>query len=247
MWISSVIIATVVVTSLLSGILGMAGGMVLMAVLLALGSVAKAMIIHGVVQATSNGSRAYFLRGHIEWHILPPYMIGAAAALAAFTALVLVPDASIVLIIVGVLPWLARLVPRLHGLDVTRPITAVTCGLVVTAAQLFAGASGPILDVFYLNSPLTRYQIVASKALTQTIGHLIKLVYYGLIIGVEENLSPWFLGAAIAAAVLGSRVGTRLLDRFSDEHFRRVTGYVILGIGVFCVVNGVRGLIVGTP
>ena len=241
-----IIIATVIVTSLLSGILGMAGGLVLMAVLLALGSVAKAMIIHGVVQATSNGSRAYFLRRHIKWNILPPYLIGAAAALGAFTALVLVPDASVVLIAVGVLPWLARVVPRLRGLNVTRPITAITCGAVVTAAQLLAGASGPILDVFYLNSPLTRHQIVASKALTQTIGHLIKLVYYGLIIGVEDKLSALFLIVAMAAAVLGTRIGTRLLDRFSDEHFRRVTGYVILGIGALCVVNGVRGLVGGT-
>ena len=77
----------------------------------------------------------------------------------------------------------------------------------------------------------------------QVCGHLIKLLYYGAIIGVEEELSAWFLAAAVAAAVLGTRVGTRLLDHFSDHGFRRITGYVILGIGLLCVVSGVRGLL----
>lgn len=54
----------------------------------------------------------------------------------------------------------------------------------VTAAQLAAGASGPLLDVFYLNTKLDRLAIVATKALTQTLGHLLKLGYYVGVIGL---------------------------------------------------------------
>ena len=172
------LLASVLATSVISGVLGMAGGMILMAILVSMMSVPGAMIVHGVVQATSNGSRAWFLRAHIRWRVLPPYLLGAAATLAAFTALTLVPEAGLVLVLVGIFPWLARIVPRLKGLDVERPATAVACGATVTAAQLFAGASGPLLDVFYLNSTMDRYQVVASKAFTQIIGHGLKLAYY---------------------------------------------------------------------
>ena len=149
------ILATVFATAVLSGVLGMAGGMILMAILVSTLSVAGAMIVHGVVQAVSNGSRAWFLRHHIQWRILPAYTLGAAAALAGFTALSLVPNAGVVLILVGAFPFAARWNARLSGLDVTRPATTLACGFTVTAAQLLAGASGPLLDAFYLNTPLS--------------------------------------------------------------------------------------------
>jgi uncharacterized membrane protein YfcA len=245
-----VILASVLLTALLSGVLGMAGGMILMAILVALMPVAAAMTLHGVVQAFSNGSRAWFLREHIRWGILPWYGLGSAIATSAFAALTLVPDPALVLVLVGAMPWIARAAPlvgssRLGSLDVSRPATAVTCGITVTIAQLLAGASGPLLDLFYLHSPLNRYQVVASKALTQTIGHLLKVGYYGVVAGSVGAL-PWPLyGTAILAALIGARVGTRLLDKLADDAFRRVSGWVILGLGAACVLDGGRRLIVG--
>ena len=241
MMIQAIILLSVFATSILSGVLGMAGGMILMAVLVSTVSVASAMMIHGAVQATANGSRAWFLRTNIQWQILPSYLLGAVVALAVFAALTLVPDANLILILVGSFPFLARLVPHLRGLDVTRPLVAVNCGIVVTSAQLLAGVSGPLLDVFYLNSRLNRYQIIASKALTQTIGHLLKLVYYGLIIGVVDNVAAAFYLLAMTTAVIGTRLGTRLLDRVDDVRFRSISSYVILAIAALCIVRGISG------
>ena len=237
----SLILASVLFTSILSGVLGMAGGMILMAILVSMVSVASAMMIHGAVQATANGSRAWFLRTSIQWRILPPYLLGATIALLGFVAVTYVPDANLILIVVGVFPFLARLLPHLRGLDVRKPVVAVICGVVVTGAQLLAGASGPLLDVFYLNSRLNRYQIIASKALTQTLGHLLKLVYYGWIIGVSERLDITFFALAMAMAVAGSRIGTSLLGGISDDRLRRVSGHVILVIAAICVLKGLHG------
>ncbi|MDH3641116.1 MAG: sulfite exporter TauE/SafE family protein [Gammaproteobacteria bacterium] len=249
MWLTIILLSSVLATSLLSGILGMAGGMILMAILVSTVSVAAAMMIHGAVQATANGSRAWFLRAHIQWRILPAYLLGAAIALGGFMALALVPQAGVVLIVIGIFPFLARLLsraaPRLPGLDITHMPTAAACGAAVTAAQLFAGASGPLLDVFYLNSALDRYQVVASKALTQTLGHLIKLGYYGLFIGVVDGVPGWFYLILMATAVVGTRIGTRLLDKLKDDVFRRISGWVILAIAAVCVAKGVLDLLGG--
>jgi uncharacterized membrane protein YfcA len=243
MVIELTIVATVVLTSMLSGVLGMAGGIILMALLVALKPVAAAMIIHGVVQATSNGSRAFLLRRHIALRILPPYLTGAAVAFGAFASLGVLPNASWVLLAIGAFPWLALVVRRLNGLDVTRAPVAAVCGTAVTAAQLFAGASGPLLDFFYLHARLTRHEIVASKAITQTIGHLLKLVYYGAVIGVSsDGVAAPYLALAVGAAMLGTRLGTRLLERMADTEFRRVSRWVILAIGAACVGNGLREL-----
>jgi len=243
MLIEALILVCVLLTSILSGVIGMAGGMILMAILVSVVSVAAAMMIHGAVQATANGSRAWFLRSHIQWRILPAYSLGAAITLSAFWTLTLVPNASVILIIVGLLPWLARAVPKLHGLNICDPATALLCGGVVTAAQLFAGASGPLLDVFYLNSRLNRYQVIASKALTQTLGHLLKLIYYGLIIGVADSIPWWFYTIAMVIAVTGTRIGTRALERISDTRFRQISGYIILFIAAVCTLKGTLELL----
>lgn len=229
-------------TSVLSGILGMAGGMILMAILASTLPVAAAMILHGAVQLTANGSRAWFLRSHVEWQVLPWYAAGAGVVLAAFLLLVLVPDAGLVLLLIGLLSLLGRFSGKIARLDITRPPTAVACGAIVTAAQLLAGASGPILDVFYLHSPLSRHAVVANKAVTQAFGHLLKIGYYGSVAGLVDDLPIWFIAAAMAMAVAGTRVGTRLLDRVDDAGFRRWSGHAITLIALVCVIEGLRQL-----
>lgn len=238
--VATLILASVFATAVLSGVLGMAGGMILMAILVSTVSVSAAMMLHGAVQAASNGSRTLFLWRHVQWRILPPYLAGAAVAVGTFSALRLIPDAGVVLLLVGVMPFLARVTPHLDSLDMNHAPTAVGCGALVTAAQLLAGASGPLLDMFYLNSTLTRHQVVASKAITQTLGHLLKLLYYGVIVAAADTLPWWLYLVAMATAVAGTRVGTRLLDRLADDTFRRVSGWVILGIAGVCLVQGVR-------
>ncbi|MYF97310.1 MAG: sulfite exporter TauE/SafE family protein, partial [Holophagales bacterium] len=61
------ILATVLLTAVISGVLGMAGGLILMAVLASVLPVTGAMILHGAVQATSNGARFLFLRDRMMW------------------------------------------------------------------------------------------------------------------------------------------------------------------------------------
>lgn len=242
MWLPVILFSTVFATSVLSGIIGMAGGIILMAVLVGVLSVPAAMLMHGAVQGTANGSRAWFLREHIQWQILPGYLVGAAVALSGFIWLGIVADPAIILIVIGAFPWLARLLPRLKGLSVADPTTAFVCGTLVTAAQLFAGASGPLLDVFYLNTPFNRHQIIASKAITQTLGHVLKLGYYGALVIAADTPAAWVFAVAIATAVAGTRVGTLILRNISEDRFRSASQMVILAIGSYCIVRGIYDL-----
>jgi len=95
------ILATVLATAIISGVLGMAGGLALMAVLASLLPVSGAMILHGAVQAASNGARFLFLRDRMMWGVLPWYGVGAALSVLVFVSLVVVPDPALVLILVG--------------------------------------------------------------------------------------------------------------------------------------------------
>lgn len=248
--IPTAILITVLATSVLSGVIGMAGGMILMALLAFLLPVPVAMMLHGVTQAGANGSRAFFLRSHVRWSVLPPYLLGVGACITVFAAITLVPDRSVVLMLVGLFPWVGRVLPAIERLDVERPGPAFACGAIVTAAQLLAGASGPLLDVFFLRSALTRHEIVATKAITQTLGHLTKLGYYGTLaflpgagLALDGNAPAWLFVAVVPAALLGTRIGTRLLDRIEDAQFRHVSERIILAVGAACTITGVTELV----
>jgi uncharacterized membrane protein YfcA len=226
-------------TSVLSGIVGMAGGMVLLIILITLLPVSSAMLLHAATQLTANGSRAFMLKEHILWGLLPLYLLGSVTAIGIATYLVLIPEPAWVLILIGVFAWAGRWSQRLQGLNITKPVTTIFCGFVVTFAQLIAGAAGPLLDLFYLNSGLGRQSIVANKALTQTIGHGLRITYYGVLINVDSQLAWWLFPLVILAAVLGTRTGVKILARWHDVGFQRISQQIILVIATFCILRGV--------
>lgn len=233
------LIVTAFFTSVLSGLVGMAGGAILMAVLITILPVSSAMILHGTTQAMANGARTLLLRKHLIWQLLPAYGLGAACAVGMATWLVLVPDPGVVLLAIGIFPWAAQWSGRLNGLNITQPLTTISCGFIVTFAQLIAGAAGPVLDVFYLNSGLGRQAIVANKALTQTIGHLLRILYYGVLISLVSELPGWIFAASLGAAILGTRVGTILLTKWNDADFTKLSRRIILTVATICIFRGV--------
>ncbi len=233
------VIATLA-TSLISGVLSMAGGMILMGVFGLFLTVPTAMVIHGIAQAVSNGSRIWLHRQHIRWSVLLPYAIGSFAVLAAFVVITFVPNKGLVFILIGIFPFLAFITPKSINLDIEKPVTAFVCGLLVTTAQMLAGASGPVLDIFYVQSKLSRYEILGTKAITQTLGHIIKLVYYGLFLGVStgDEVPLWIVPAVIIAALLGNYLGKLVVDRMDDALFKNIGRVAILLIGLAYIGKG---------
>src|SRR5258707_10060284 len=69
--------ATIVFTSFLSGVFGMAGGMILLGVLLNYFDVASGMILFSIIQLFANGWRVVQWRGYVLWPIFGWYVAGA--------------------------------------------------------------------------------------------------------------------------------------------------------------------------
>ena len=70
--LTAILLATMVGTSFLSGIFGMAGGLILVGVLLAILPLPAAMMLHGVTQLASNLWRASLWWRHIRWRPVAP-------------------------------------------------------------------------------------------------------------------------------------------------------------------------------
>ena len=79
--IVGVILIATLLTAAISGVFGMAGGLILMGVLASFTPVATAMVLHGFIQIISNGSRATLHRRHLAWPLIGRYAIGIIGSL----------------------------------------------------------------------------------------------------------------------------------------------------------------------
>lgn len=238
---AAIILATTLVTSFISGIFGMAGGIILMAVLVALVSVAMAMIIHGGIQMFANGYRAFLLRDAIDWRVFGYYCIGAGVGVAALFFVSWTPDKQALYLLLGLTPmliWMPK--ERLH-LDIKRAEHAIIAGFGVQGLNTLAGVAGPLLDLFFVRADMTRQQIVATKSVTQALSHLVKIGFWSVPVVTAAGwgaLPPWWLfAAAIPLSMLGTTLGKRVLERMNDVNFRKWMKGLVTAIGAVLLLR----------
>lgn len=222
-------------TAVLSGVLGMAGGVALLGVLLLYLPPLVAIPLHGAIQLVSNGSRLAAQRRHarldwIGWYALP--LVPAAwAGLAVAKAL---PE-RVLEGAIGAVVLLATWLPRRTGAGEARAqrprLRFVALGGCSGFLSMVVGASGVLIDPFFLGLGLSRQALVGTKAACQALGHAVKV---GLFFASGFAFAAWApllaLGAACAAA--GSWVGTRLLDRLSEASFLWLYRTVLTGLAL---------------
>jgi uncharacterized membrane protein YfcA len=239
------LLALVVATSFLAGVLGMAGGMILMGVLLVFLPVPAAMVLHAVTQMGSNGWRAVLWAKYIAWPILGRYMIGLAVSLTAFALVRFVPDRATVLLLLGLSPFVVMLLPERFTLRADRRGGAELCGLVCSALQYLSGVSGPTLDIFFVRTALDRRAVVATKAACQVVTHLSRLVYFGGLAGTGEDLGWSVLALCVAAAIAGTSLSRAVLERMTDVQFRVWTQRLVMAIGAVYIVQAIDAFLRG--
>ncbi len=234
-----VIAISVVITSFISGILGMAGGMILMGVLLAFLPVPAAMMLHGVAQMSANGWRAWLWRHEVDWRVFRGVAFGAFVVLVVFSVIQLAASKPVSYLLLGTTPFLIYLLPEKLKLNVDKRGHSLLCGVTCTAIQLVAGVSGPLLDVFFVHSKLGRKEVVATKAATQSFGHILKIIYFGLLIKTSQGSIEWWVAAVvIVLAMFGTTLSRKVLEAMSDANFRRWTRGVVLVTGSCYLVAG---------
>lgn len=237
-FVVSVLGLAALLTSFISGVLGMAGGMILMGVLLALVPVSSAMLLHGVTQLASNGWRAWLWRHAVDRRVLRGYVLGALIVLAIFASLQWVTSKPLAYILLGAMPFIGIALPARLELNVQRPGHPIACGVVCMAMQLMGGVSGPLLDVFFVRADMDRKQVVATKALTQSFSHAVKIAYFG---GIAASASAQDLPLAalmVALAFAGTTLSRTLLERMAEASFRAWTRWTVLAIGLVYLVSG---------
>jgi hypothetical protein len=107
-----IIIAAAFCTAIISGVFGMAGGLVFMGIIAVFLGVAEAMVVHGAVQSVSNSYRAFLLRENVRWDILGWTAAGALPAALLMVSVSFLPSKAQLYLALGLLPLLLWLPKR---------------------------------------------------------------------------------------------------------------------------------------
>jgi uncharacterized membrane protein YfcA len=235
---SLVLIAvTIVFSSFVSGVFGMAGGIILLGVLLHYFDVAAGMIFFSIIQFFANGLRAWQWRRYVLWPIFRWYVLGGAIAFALLFAISFVPSKPTVYLALGLMPFAVELLPVGYRPNIEWRGMPFLTGILTTIIQVLAGVGGLFLDIFFQKSMLDRKTTNATKAVVQSLSHVVRVAYFGSVAGFHQ-VPFWAVVPAIGLAIAGTSLAPFVIERMTDHGFRRWTRVVIYAVSTVYLVRG---------
>jgi uncharacterized membrane protein YfcA len=169
-----------------------------------------------------NGQRSLFLWKHIDWRLtlwhIPGTLIGAILGAYAFTRI----DITWLQAILGGLLVVMALMALVNRSSIQINIKAwhfLPLSLINSILSSLVGSTGPILNPIYLSYGLEKEDLIATKAITVTLMHSLKLISY-LALGI---LSWQYVGDGLViglAAIPANWLGKYVLQHMSRQQFR---------------------------
>jgi uncharacterized membrane protein YfcA len=222
--------ATILISSFISGVFGLAGGMVLLGVLLVFFDVPTGMVIFSILQLSGNLWRVMLWRRYVVWTIVASYVLGSLSAFLLLRFIAFVPSKAMVYLLVGLMPYAVEAIPAAWRPNIEWRGVPFFSGLITSTIQLIAGNGGLFLDIFFQKSVLDRKTTIATKAIAQTFTHVMRIVYFASL-WHSDAMPLWGYGASIALAIAGTSIASLLLERMTDHGHREWTRRVIFAVG----------------
>jgi uncharacterized protein len=232
----AIIGVTIVFSSFLSGVFGMAGGMILLGVLLNYFDVATGMILFSIIQLSANGWRVVQWRSYVLWPIFGEYLLGALISFTFMWTIAFVPDKAMVYLALGLMPFLVEALPVAIRPNIERRGVPFFTGMATTVIQILAGVGGLFLDIFFQKSKLDRKTTNATKAVAQSFSHIVRAVYFGTLSGIGD-LPLWATVPGILLAIAGTSLAPYVIERMTDHGFRQWTRVIIFAISTVYLIR----------
>lgn len=202
-------------TSLITGAIGMGGGLILLASLPNFLPAQAIIPLHGAVQLSSNLSRWLF---EIKKTCIKPlfyYFIGSL--IGSYGGFVLIDEINlaymplILSLFILLILWtpIYEIIKRIPG-------RYFSLGIFQTAIALYVGATGPLSTSILYKDKYSRDNVIVTNAAINTLVNIAKIIVYSTIGFVFYDYLTLIIIMSLLA-VLGSFVGARLRGLIDEK------------------------------
>lgn len=219
---------------------GLAGGVLLLSVLLLSFPLEVVIPIHALVQVLSNLSRVALLREHIDWQIWRAFnlLTVPAGVIGAYSIAYLPRD--LIRGLVGAVVLLAAvyaLKPRARPALATTTTTPsgrgryVALGAISSGLGMVVGATGPLIAPFFMIAGLKRERFIATKSGCQLTVQLIKTVIFAQLLSFSYLDYRLELTLIVAGVLTGTWLAKRLLAQVTGAWLELVIALMLICLG----------------
>jgi uncharacterized membrane protein YfcA len=217
--ILAILVLTALIGATISGMIGMAGGMLLLSVMSNVGLALDLIIpVHGVVQLFSNGTRVVAYLKHVRWR--PVLIVIIFAAPMPILGMWLREQISedLTLMLIGAIVLYATWGPKRRAGNLPEWLAFTIVGVLCGIFGVVFGATGPIVAPFMLRTGWKKEEMIATSAFCQAYSHIIKIIAFGFTGFAFVDHATLIIPMCIAV-VIGTWIGRWLLRKMPDSWF----------------------------
>lgn len=213
------LVPIVFVTSCLTAVIGMGGGILLLTMMPGLVPPGAILPLHALTQLASNSSRAAFGWRSIDLAIVPAFLLGAVLGSWLGAEIYQSLDLRLLPALIGffilIITWLPLPVMRGAG-----NLALALLGFFQTGLGMLVGATGPLGAAILLARNAQRDWLVVNTAVYMTLNHTLRVLAF---FAIGFSYTPWWplVTGMIVAGIAGSWVGTRLRRFVPQRNFHR--------------------------
>ncbi|MFH1050098.1 MAG: sulfite exporter TauE/SafE family protein [bacterium] len=232
-----ILILMAFLASIISGVAGFGGALLLLPVLSSIIDIQSAIAILTICQIFGNCSRVAFGFKDLEWKPILIFLLGAIPLCILGSLFMVKSDTGLIKVIVGSFLIIFALSKRFFLKDkvinhklffVGGSVTGFLSGLV--------GSAGPLGAAFFLTLNLSAVSYIASEAFTALSIHIVKMIVYGnfLILSGKVLIYGLLLGITMIA---GTWIARKIAEKLPKIVFMIIVEILLIILGISMIYS----------
>lgn len=222
-------------TSTIAGVIGLGGGMILIAILPSFLPINALVPVHGLTQLSSNLSRAVFGYKDVKVEVIPKFLLGSIIGVSFFATILYFISLTYVPLFIGVYILLSLWSKKFND-KIKRFESYVLIGFFQSGFSIVVGATGPLATTLLVKDFDDKHTIVATAAALMSITHILK-VFAFMVFGFVFFDYIGVLTAMIIGAIAGSWAGTKLRDKIDGKKFMIVLKILLSLLAIKLIIG----------
>jgi uncharacterized membrane protein YfcA len=223
------------ITSGITAMIGVGGGMILIAILPSFLPVQALIPIHGINQWASNFSRAAFAYKSVQFQVIPMFFLGSIIGVLAISTVIYFISLTYIPVFIGFYILLS-----LHSDTFNKKIRKFEnyflIGFFQTGLSMVVGATGPLSMALLLKEFKDRDKVISTQAALMSLTHIFKIfafIFFGFVF--------WdYIGVIITmmiGSILGSYIGTFFRKKLDAEKFKKILKVLLTLLAIKAIIS----------